>query len=844
MGGIGKTQICLKFKDESEDYFECIFWIDLTSEESAIQSLKDLYKTYTSAQSGDFSANAVLNWISFLKTKWLMIYDNADGAPEVVEKFLPPGNKGNILITSRNQALRRITRNENSMEVTEMSQNTAIELLLKASGLEEQSKQYVNISKNIVTELYCVPLAIAQAGAYIMSGNCDITEYPKQYMKYRAKLMDNKEFEGASKYHKTVYGTWEISFQMLVRMSEILNDAKVAKCAITIIHTCAFFHHRNIPIRLFKRAANHYYSSIAKYAIDIRPILITAMEKELFHIDDDNEWDEYLFNKAVSILLSLALIKKESVKYLSLHPLIQLWCQDRLHVNERMHWIENASGILSASISYDDTADEYKYTQEIALHVLQIVSKVSYYCDTFNKFAIALKKAGNYKEVQNVLIKIVENNKELIGENDPDTLSSINNLAYIYCHLGKWNDAEALQLHVFDIHTKLLGSEHSDTLTSMGNLATTYLYLGKWKEAEELQVNGLEIQTKLLGGEHQDTLTIEGNLASTYTLLGKLKEAEELQVHVLDRRTNVLGSEHPDTLKSMNNLATTYSHLGKWNEAEVLHVHVLEISTKLQGVDHPDTLTTMGNLAAIYANLGQWNKAEELQVHVSETHTKQLGSESPDTLKSIGNLAVTYSHLGKYKEAEVLQIHVLEIYTKLLGDEHPNTLTSINNLASTYFKLGKLNDAEALEVHALETSTRVLGSEHLDTLTRMNNLTTTYSALKKWNEAQELQRYVLDIRTKLLGVEHPDALASMGNLALTYSNLEKWNESEELQIHVLEMHTKLLGANHPSTLTSINNLASTFYKVGKLHDAEKLQEHVLEKIVSCWETSTQELYKV
>jgi hypothetical protein len=35
---------------------------------------------------------------------------------------------------------------------------------------------------------------------------------------------------------------------------------------------------------------------------------------------------------------------------------------------------------------------------------------------------------------------------------------------------------------------RMLGDEHPDALTSMGNLASTYWKQGRWKEAEELEV--------------------------------------------------------------------------------------------------------------------------------------------------------------------------------------------------------------------------------------------------------------------------------------------------------------------------------------------------------------------
>ena len=45
----------------------------------------------------------------------------------------------------------------------------------------------------------------------------------------------------------------------------------------------------------------------------------------------------------------------------------------------------------------------------------------------------------------------------------------------------------------------MLGQEHPDTLTSMANLAATYRNQGQWKEAEELRVKVMETRQRVLG---------------------------------------------------------------------------------------------------------------------------------------------------------------------------------------------------------------------------------------------------------------------------------------------------------------------------------------------------------
>ena len=68
----------------------------------------------------DGSAESILQWISFLQEECLVVFDNADVPPlEVVEKFIPHGNRGNIIIISR-------------IENKEIEEADAITLLLRA----------------------------------------------------------------------------------------------------------------------------------------------------------------------------------------------------------------------------------------------------------------------------------------------------------------------------------------------------------------------------------------------------------------------------------------------------------------------------------------------------------------------------------------------------------------------------------------------------------------------------------------------------------------------------------------------------------------------------------------
>jgi hypothetical protein len=61
-------------------------------------------------------------------------------------------------------------------------------------------------------------------------------------------------------------------------------------------------------------------------------------------------------------------------------------------------------------------------------------------------------------------------------------------------------------VQVMEAIKRLLGEEHPDTLTSMANLAFTYWNQGRRKEAKKLDEKAMEARKRLLGEEHPDTL--------------------------------------------------------------------------------------------------------------------------------------------------------------------------------------------------------------------------------------------------------------------------------------------------------------------------------------------------
>ena len=277
----------------------------------------------------DGSPESALWWIGSLKDNYIMIFDNADVlSPATLEVYFPPGIRGNILITSRNSAMMTLTSPSNSLEVTGMEERDAIGLLLKASCLKSPGSDIEIQASKIVKELFCFPLAIDQAGSYIASGATTIGDYLAKYSEHRKILLRHSEFTGASKYNKTVYETWELSYKEIQQRAKSTDSdkAKAANSAMLLLELFPFFHHEGITEEIFSYAALQKYD---KTPVSNLPLASSLLDRRLLPLCETGTWDNFIFREGIRILWSLSLIRRgSSDNVYAMHPLVHSWGRD------------------------------------------------------------------------------------------------------------------------------------------------------------------------------------------------------------------------------------------------------------------------------------------------------------------------------------------------------------------------------------------------------------------------------------------------------------------------------------------------------------------------------------
>ncbi|MCJ1299497.1 hypothetical protein MMC08_002289 [Hypocenomyce scalaris] len=139
VGGSGKTQFCCKFAQDYRKHFWGIFWINASSDERASQTFSRLAKQFGGREPNERAAK---NWLSNLELPWLLIIDNADDSSTDIGTHFPEGERGSVLITTRNPAYKvHGTIGSRFFEFGQLVEEPASDLLLKAAGRPTPSDQ-------------------------------------------------------------------------------------------------------------------------------------------------------------------------------------------------------------------------------------------------------------------------------------------------------------------------------------------------------------------------------------------------------------------------------------------------------------------------------------------------------------------------------------------------------------------------------------------------------------------------------------------------------------------------------------------------------------------------------
>ncbi|CAF9923178.1 MAG: hypothetical protein ALECFALPRED_002317 [Alectoria fallacina] len=757
IGGSGKSQFCSKFAQDHRERFWGVFWIDATSMETARQSFAKIGK-----QGGmEATLDAGKYWLSNCEEPWLLIINNADDPSLDLLSLFPEGDRGHILVTTRNPNL-TVHGTNGAMELKGLKPRDASLLLLKAAVTPKPWDNAIeDVANKVAAALGYLALALVQAGAVILQGMCNLQDYLKFYDQFRTSVSERRS-SGASLNadQVTIYATWEHSLSSLEqRATEAGEDAA------QLLSTVAFFHFEHIRVDIFTRALENRSGSNKDVT---RPSFLMRVTGGIFarlqpplvlpRFLRQNSWeqDPHRIRLALSELRSFSLISYDGKDdSFSLHPVVHSWARDRLEAGARTVWAQVAVNVLADSILLppgDAGEPHEEFRRDMLAHLdycirarsIEVLDYDAWFGGIKLPFALVVHHSWLHVFRQQVVTAA--------------------KCGYVYLERGRFNEAVALFTKAKDALIQSRGHNDSLTMAAMLALSKAYWGLGRLEESLALQTAVVDARTNILGRKNAETLSAMNELGRSYWLNGQYHKALELQTATLRLIEPALGPTHDSTLTAMDNIGVTYGSWQRYAESRDMHRRVLTVRTETLGCTHLHTLETMNNLAMALMDLGQLEKAEELMDEVYKYRKKKLGKEHPYALWALCNLAKVKSKLELLTEAENMLIGGIAAAKRSLGEDHLGVLMGEGELARVYARQGLLDKSLHLSERLIQRLEESRGSGHPDTVYALFNVALLYEMRGEIDKAVETSALAAERSEVRLTKRHPMAQAIYAQL--------------------------------------------------------------------------------
>ena len=709
-GGIGKSEVCLKFANDTRNNFWGTFWIDASSEATARQTFIDLGKL-CGANTENFEQ--VKTWLANTRRSWLLIIDNADDPKIDYAAFFPSGNRGSVIVTTRNPHCRdHATVGSEDLDHLDLEHATSL-LFMSAAIATSSPEGDQKAAEIVVRNLAFHTLAIVQAGAFIKRHRCSLEEYPFLLKKQEEHILKYCPTQDRSSYG-SVFATFEVSATHL----QSAQDQSAAD-ALSLLQILGFLHSQEIPALMFSRAWEE--------AIDIREQIGWGRPQNEIHILSELQTSRlpafmihanntardlilWRWRESLNLLESYSLIKiagcGESLSF-SMHPLVHTWTRIRHNLAIRKEGWRAAGSIIALSMRgprYD------VFYEKLQSHVMAYLDYLSSeylvtmtdleICQTHYKISWLLLQVNDISKLRSLLdmLKTVET---WVGARPESGLEV--QILTAYCLIVEGRAREAVVLL-----ERLECDGHIDEPGVQGALASAYIACKQHKKAIGLLEHIVRIEERTKPAEDDRLLWAQQELGVAYLNNEQFEKAATLLEQVFEIREKILVPAHPDRLASGFNLGCAYIGTHQYEKAAKILQRVLEIRRKMSDISDPKLLATQKKLARAYIGMGSghYEKAVELLKKVVEIREKTLTPDDPKLLGPQHDLAVAYYYMGSghYEKAAELLKKVVEIRERTLSHDNPHLLGLQQFLKEVYRRIEAEEEAEWTSTSEEETA--------------------------------------------------------------------------------------------------------------------------------------------
>jgi tetratricopeptide (TPR) repeat protein len=634
-GSCGKTQLAA-YSAESlwrSGRVDLLVWVTASTRASVLSGLAEVAAAIGSDHVGDALsvASSFVGWLRETSRPWLVVLDDLRDAADLDELW-PAGPTGRVLITTPDPGTVSGRPRVLALPVPAFSTREALSYLM--GRLTADPDQRIG-AIDLVGDLGCEPLALAQASAVIASSGLSCRDYRDHFAQRRAQLT-----EAGSGARSAAAVTWTLS----VEQTERLAPARGAQYLLAL---AALLDAPGIPGAVFTTSSVRGYlaaggtsgsSSTSGAGQEVAPnaawgALLSLERVGLLNIDPATTPPTIRMSPVVQEAVRVATPERvaDQARRAAADALLEVW-----PAQEPQAGLTDSLRRCTASLRR--AAGDSLWSADGA-HPLLV------------RAGLSMDSARLTGPAVDYWRELAAANDRILGASSPDTLMAGSRLAMALRAAGQTAEAVAWGQWVLAGRARLLGRDHPDTIDARIDLGLAFVAAGQPDEALPILEEAAGAWERVRGADQPETLAARDELAIAWRSAGKPDEAIRLYKRTLADRERVQGQRHLDTMTTRQRLAEAYLAEGQVKDAISQLKKLLADRERVQGPDHLDTIVARASLASAYHSSGRMAAAVQLYEQACQGYERVLGADHLETLSRRVNLAHAYYTVGRLTDA-------------------------------------------------------------------------------------------------------------------------------------------------------------------------------------------------
>ncbi len=652
----GKTQLARHFAESlwRSPGVDVLTWVVASSRASVLSGFVQAAAAMGAGDAGDAESVAArfVGWLSQTSRPWLVVLDDLRDAADL-RGLWPAGPAGRLLITTANPAAISAEHRALALPVPAFSTREAMTYL---SGRLSTDPDQRSGAIDLVGDLGCEPIALAQASAVIASSGMSCRDYRQYFNQRQKQLVDAGRAEAAA-----AAVTWTFSAEYAEHLSPGVSIRSLLALA-------ALLDGNGIPGAVFTTpAAGQFVTDDPAQPSDPQRTwnaILGLKQAGLMVVDPPGTPPAVRISPVIQAVIRAAVPGDlyDQAARAAADALLEVWPRDE--PRSRL-----AADLRACAVSLRLTAGDVLWADGRPHPLLMLTGQ------SMDSARLTGPAVGYWRA-------LAAESEQILGPGSLEALMVISRLGEALMAARQATEAVSWFQQVLDGRAGVLGPDHPAAIAAKVSLGRALVAVGRPDDAVGLLEEAVAGSELVRGADHVDTLAAREEYAAAALAAGRPAEAIRSYRHSLADRERIQGAQHPGTMTASQGLAAAYLASGQTKDALAQYKRVLTDSEGALGPDHPDTLQARGNLAAAQFAAGRMGSALQLYEENCAGYSRTIGADHPTTLACQADLARGYYATGRLGDAMALLNDIIARGERALPPGDPLTQKMRETLAS------------------------------------------------------------------------------------------------------------------------------------------------------------------